>query len=204
MKTSKLRSPKFWIPLLLLLCAAAAGSVYFFFLRYPPPEKQPAVSTAGVAAPPSTQEEDLFNLRMFYPVGNHLQMIEKTLPRRTKESAIAEAVIEEYFKGPGEGMTSCIPQNVKLLGLYKGADDILYVNLSDELRRNFQGDALQEYLLLRGIYESLISNLENISDIKILVDGKEIETLGGHVYLKYTLKDAVSYGYKGDEAISLE
>jgi Sporulation and spore germination len=202
MKINRLRSPGFWIPLLLAFCIAGVGG-YFLFIRYFQIEKRPAVAVGGVPSG-SAQEEDLFNLRMFYPAGNRLQMVEKILPRRTKESAITEAVIEEYFKGPGEGQASCIPQNVKLLGLYKGADQVLYVDLSDELRRNFQGDALQEYLLLRGLYESLISNLQDISDIKVLVDGRESETLGGHVYLKYTLKNAVSYEYKGDEEISLE
>lgn len=203
MKASKPATGKFWIPILIVVCLAAGAGGYFLFNRYLQSQKRPV--TAAVAVPAENpQEEDLFNLRMFYPVGDRLEMIEKVLPRRTKESAIIEAVIDEYFKGPGEGLTSCIPQNVKLLGLYQGADQILYVDLSDELRRNFQGDALQEYLLLRGLYESLISNVEDISDIKVLVGGREIESLGGHVYLKYTLKDAVSYGYKGDEEISLE
>lgn len=204
MKTSRAGSTKFWIPLLLILCIAAGAGGYFLLGRYFQSHKQPVAARAVPVPSGNAQEEDLFNLRMFYPVGNHIEMIEKVLPRRTKESAVIEAVIEEYFKGPGEGLTSCIPQNVKLLGLYKGADRILYVDLSDEVRRNFQGDALQEYLLLRGLYESLISNLEDISDIKVLVNGREIETLGGHVYLKYTLKNAVSYEYRGDEEISLE
>ena len=203
MKISKTGSLRFWIAIIVALCIAGAAVGFLLFRPYSQSEKQPAAPV--VSAPAGTaQGEDLFNLRMFYPVENRLEMIEKLLPRRTKESAIAEAVIDEYFEGPGEGLTSCVPQNVKLLGIYEGPDDVLYVDLSDELRRNFQGDALQEYLLLRGLYESLISNLQDISDVKVLVDGKETETLGGHVYLKYTLKDAVSYGYGGDEAISLE
>jgi Sporulation and spore germination len=203
MKTNKFGNAKFWIPLVAVLCIAVTVGGYFLFRPYLHSEKH--VSPAAVATTSgNAQEEDLFNLRMFYPVGDRLEMTEKLLPRRTREEAITEAVIEEYFKGPGDGQASYIPRNVKLLGIYKGADNILYVDLSDEVRRNFQGDALQEYLLLRGLYESLISNLETVSDIKVLIDGKEIETLGGHVYLKYTLKDAVSYEYRGDEEISLE
>lgn len=203
MKTNRSGNTRFWLPVLIILCIVGAGGSYLIFSGYFHSEK-PTAAPVAIMPAGGAQEEDVFNLRMFYPVGNRIEMVEKELPRRTKESAITEAVIEEYFKGPGDGQSSCIPQNVKLLGLYRGPDQILYVDLSDELRRNFQGDALQEYLLLRGLYESLISNLQDISDIKVLVDGKEIETLGGHVYLKYTLKGAVSYEYKGDEEISLE
>lgn len=116
--------------------------------------------------------------------------------------AMAGAVIEEYFKGPGNVKSSQIPQNVKLLGLYKDSSQMLYVDLSDELRRNFQGDALTEYLLLKGLYESLISNLQDVQDIKILIEGKEAETLGGHLSLKYPLKNTVVYEYKGDSKVS--
>jgi hypothetical protein len=80
--------------------------------------------------------------------------------------------------------------------LYKGEDRVLYVDLSDEFRRNFQGDALTEFFLLKGLYESIISNVEDIQDVKVLVDGKEVETLGGHLYLLYPLKDMVSYEYR--------
>jgi spore germination protein GerM len=131
-------------------------------------------------------------------------MVGKRLPRRTRQTAIAEAVIEEYFRGPGSAKTSCIPLNVKLLGLYKDPRQILYVDLSDELRRNFQGDALSEYLLLKGFYESLISNLQDVQDVKILAEGREIESLGGHVFLKYPLKDVISSEFRGDKIISGE
>ena len=71
-------------------------------------------------------------------------------------------------------------QNVKILGIYRDQNQILYIDLSDELRRNFQGDALDEYLLLKGMYETLVSNVQDFQDLKVLVEGKEIETLGGH------------------------
>jgi hypothetical protein len=72
------------------------------------------------------------------------------------------------------------------------------------MRRNFQGDALSEYLLLKGIYESLVSNVQDFQDVKLLVEGKEIETLGGHFYLKYPLKNTFSAEIRGDSKIQDE
>jgi hypothetical protein len=34
--------------------------------------------------------------------------------------------------------------------------------------------------------------------VKSLIEGKEAESLGGHFYLKYTLKNTVSPEFKGD------
>lgn len=137
--------------------------------------------------------EDTYSLRMYYPAGEHLQIEERRLPRRTLPIAIAEAVIEQYLKGPIDTKVSIIPKEVRILGIYKGVDRILYIDLSEEFRKNFRGDAISELLLLKGLYQSIISNIEDIQDVKILIEGKEVETLGGHFYLKYPLKGIVSY-----------
>ncbi len=198
-----MNSKKLWIvPIVILFLAGASGG--FFLFRKLTVREKPA------AAPESAQEnfqpgaEDFITVRFFYPVNAQLLLVEKKVSRRTKQLKMAGAVIEEYFKGPGNGRSSQVPQSVKLLGIYRDASQILYVDLSDELRRNFQGDALGEYLLLKGIYESLISNVQDIQDVKILIEGKEAETLGGHVYLKYPLKNTVAYDFKGDTKVSDE
>jgi spore germination protein GerM len=184
--------------IVLLILIGAAGS-YFFLINYEKPEK--TVPEKPVQPTPQ-QFEDFFYLRIYYPIYTRIHMEEKKLPKRIKQIGIAEAVIEEFFKGFGDGKISHMPRNVKLLGLYKGPDQILYIDLSDELRRDFQGDAFSEYLLLKGLYESLIANLQDFYDFKILVEGKEIETLGGRRNIKKTLKNLLPYEFK-EEIISL-
>jgi len=195
-----MKSKKIWIMLVVLFFLAGASGGYFLFRKLAVKETLPSKASLQENAPPGA--EDFIALRLYYPIGNRIDLVEKRVPRRTKQMAMADAVVEEYFKGPGNDKSSHIPQNVKLLGLYKDSSQMLYVDLSDELRRNFQGDALTEYLLLKGVYESLISNLQDVQDIKILIEGKEAETLGGHIYLKYPLKNIVDYDFKGDSKVS--
>ena len=195
-----MNSKKIWIVLVVLFFLAGASGGYFLFRKLAVKEILPSQSSLQENATPGA--EDFIALRLYYPIGNRIDLVEKKVPRRTKQMAMVGAVIEEYFKGPGNGKASQIPQNVKLLGVYKDSSQILYIDLSDELRRNFQGDALTEYLLLKGIYESLISNVQDVQDIKILIEGKEAETLGGHIYLKYPLKNTVAYDFKGDSKVS--
>lgn len=142
---------------------------------------------------PLPQAEDLSTLKIYYPVGNRLQIEERRLLKRTAQIAIAEAIVEEFFKGPVDMKISDMPKDVRLLGIYRDENRILYIDLSDEFRRNFHGDVLMEFLLLKGLYESLSSNLAEIEDVKVLIEGKEIETFGGHFYLSHPLKDMVSY-----------
>jgi len=191
-------SKKIWIPLVTVLFLAGASAGYYFFHQFTL-ERQTASEPQQNLAP---GPEDFFTLRLYYPQNNRLQLVERKVAGRTRQRAIADAVIEEFFKGPGNGTVSPVPRDVKLLGLYKDSSQILYIDLSDEIRRNFQGDALAEYLLLKGLYESLISNLQDVQDVKVLIEGKEADSLGGHVYLKYPLKNIVAYDYTGDERLT--
>lgn len=189
-----MHNKRLWILLILVFfIAGAAGSFFLSKQLSPPDAPHPAASPSD----PPGEREDTLTLRVFYPKNRTLQMEEKKVPSRTNQLSVAEAVIEEYFRGPSDSSGSTIPGGVKLLGLYRDADMILYIDLSDEFRRNLQGDAHTEYLLLKGLSESLVSNLQDFSDFKILIEGKEHESLGGHFYLGHPLKGLVAGDPRG-------
>lgn len=175
-----------WIALIVIFFLAGAAGSYFFLKHFTPAQDQPLHNETRIQ---SVEGQDLMVIRLYVPKNGKLEMTEKKLPRRIKNIAIAEAVIEEFFRTPAD--SSPIPQGVKVLGMYRDASLNLYLDLSDELRRNFQGDALSEFLVLKGMHDSLVANVQDFQDLKILVEGKEIESLGGHFYLKYPLKSTV-------------
>jgi hypothetical protein len=186
-----------WAVITIALCLIAAAG-YFFVHPVLFPHEPDTVKSVQDA---SGQYEDYFFLRIYYPLHGRILFREKKLPKRTSPIALAEAVIEEFFKKPATVEIPYIPRQVKLLGLFKDPDHILYIDLSDEFHRNFQGDALSEYLLLKSLHESLVSNLQEFRDYKVLVEGKEIESLGGHYYLKYTLNNILLYEYPGQKTL---
>ena len=193
-----MNSRRLWIILIVLFFIAGVAGSYLFMRNFTLREKQ---TPSPIAQSPLMEPVDISVLRIYLPHNNRLDLVEKKIPKRISNTAIAEAVVEEFFKQTVDDGITSIPQNVKLLGLYKDEGQMLYVDLSDEVRRNFQGDALSEYLLLKGIYESLVSNVQDFQDVKILVEGKEIETLGGHFYLNYPLKNTFSSEVRGDSKI---
>lgn len=192
---------RLWVVLVVLFFIAGAAGSYFFMRSFVRQEKQ-SVSVNGHSA--LMESIDFSVLRIYQPHNNRLEMTERKIPKRISNEALSEAVIEEFFKQTFTDGGPSIPKNVKLLGIYKDEAQMLYIDLSDEVRRNFQGDALSEYLLLKGIYESLVSNVQDFQDVKILVEGREVETLGGHFFLKYPLKNTFSSELKGDSKLQDE
>ncbi len=180
MKRNKRGRKKVFLTVILVLLFAGglAAGYLFLSLGARQQKKQEKPSAAKI----EQEIQGSSSLKIYYPVNGYLQMEERVVTPMilTKEDA-ARATVQEFLKGPAGMLDPAIPADTRLLGTYFGSDGVLFIDLSDAFRRNFQGDALTEYLLLRGLYESLLSNVSGIKDVRLLIDGNEMETIGGHM-----------------------
>jgi hypothetical protein len=105
----------------------------------------------------------------------------------------AEDVIKKYMQSYG----------VKLLDLYMGKNGTIYADFSDELRKKFYGDASDEYQIIAGLYKSIRANIPDFNSLKILIDGKEVESFGGHIDISRPIGEAIekSEGEKIEDTI---
>jgi hypothetical protein len=176
------------IALLLLLIAAVSG---WLFTRYyhAPAEKSDGPLIELKDGTPQNQAafgisgEDTIVVKIFYPSEDGVTPEDRTIPSKPLPVAMADVVIEEYLKGLREGL-----KDAKLLGVYRDRNNVLYIDLSDEFRRNFSGDARQEYHLLKSLFDTVVANVAGTEDVRLLIEGKEIESIGGHFSILYGLK----------------
>jgi len=77
------------------------------------------------------------------------------------------------------------PKGARLLGATV-RDGTLQLNFSPELTQNFEGGSDDEAALVNAI-TSTAGSFPNIERVQILVDGKPIESLGGHIDLSHAL-----------------
>ena len=64
-------------------------------------------------------------------------------------------------------------------------------------RSNHHGGSLDEILAVYAIVNALTVNLADITSVQILVDGKEVDTLAGHVDLRIPLTRSLKWVRKG-------
>jgi hypothetical protein len=95
--------------------------------------------------------------------------------------ATAEDIIKRYME----------KRNVKLLDLYMDRKGTIYADFSDELSKNFHGDALEEYTIIADLYRRLRVNVPGFKMIKILIGGKEAETIGGHLVITKPIGEGI-------------
>ncbi len=101
----------------------------------------------------------------------------------------AEAVIGEYLKGLGAGL-----RETRLLGVYRDKGNVLYIDLSGDISQDFSGDAMDEYLLLKSLWQTVSRNFPWVADVRLLIDGKEKESIGGHLTALGGLRGTVTRG----------
>lgn len=79
----------------------------------------------------------------------------------------------------GSGLLRAVPEGTRLLGLAQEGD-LVTAKFSREIMSNFNGGARLEELLVYAIVNTL-TQFPKIKRVQILVDGRRVESLGGHV-----------------------
>ena len=176
------------VGVLLLVAASAAG--WFFTQKYI--SVQPAAirqdnsnditsKPDGLPMVPALTGDSVI-IKIFIPSDEGLKTVEQTIQGNQLHVQFAGDILSSYLKALNGFETA------KVLGVYKDRDNILYIDFPDDFKKNFYGDARQEYYLLKSLYETMISNIPSTEDVRVLIDGKEIESIGGHFYSIYGLK----------------
>ncbi len=94
--------------------------------------------------------------------------------------SLAKQVVIEIINGPrNSNLYPTIPKGTQLNELYI-ADDIAYVDLSEEVSKNHPGGSSAELMTVYSIVNTL-TEIPPIKGVQILIDGNERESLVGHV-----------------------
>lgn len=109
----------------------------------------------------------------------------------------ARYIVQAQLEAPAKGFVSAIPPGVKVRSLFLGAHGEAYVDLTPEIMKGHHGGSLDEALAVFAIVNAVTSNLPDVSAVQILVDGKEVDSLAGHIDLREPINRASAWIRKG-------
>lgn len=89
--------------------------------------------------------------------------------------------------------SGAIPRGVVLRELFITSQGVCYLDLSQELVSNHPGGSSAEELTVFSLTSTLIANFPAVKSVKILVEGREIQTLAGHLDLTLPYGRAPAY-----------
>ena len=96
----------------------------------------------------------------------------------------AKETVVELIKGPKGKLIPALPPQTKLLTLQVDQNGMAKVNFDQTLSREHPGGSSAEMLTLYSIVNSLTLNFPQIKRVQILIDGKVVESIAGHISLK--------------------
>ncbi len=96
----------------------------------------------------------------------------------------ARLVVNELLRGSQQGLISPFPPRVKLREIYLTDNGLAYVDFSRELSETHSLGATSEMMAVYAVVSSLTYNFKEIKKVFFLIDGRERETLSGHVNLR--------------------
>ena len=127
--------------------------------------------------------------RLFYVSedGTHLTGVERDVAYGDGSAAQAQEIVKAQLGPVSAPFVSAVPPGTTLRALYLTAHGDAYVDLSRDVVAGHPGGSLDELLTVYTLVNALTMNLPAVTAVQVLVDGKEVETLAGHVDLRRPL-----------------
>ena len=168
---------------------------------YAPPRAVPA-ETPVANAPTTPKETAHITATLFFgaPDGQSLAPMRRDVP-------LAENVVDQgrqiltaqLAETPPAPFVSVIPMGTMLRALYVTDRGDAFVDLSGDVVREHPGGSMNELLTVYAIVNAVTANLPAVRRVQILVDGKEADTIAGHVDLRRPLSRNDSLVRETDE-----
>jgi spore germination protein GerM len=138
------------------------------------------------AAPTPAADARKIRARLFYvdEQGTGLTSVEREVLYGEGTIEQAKRIVEAQLAAAPEPFVSSIPADSRLRTIFFTKAGDMYVDLSSEFRQNHPGGTTNEILTVYAIVSALTSNLPSVTGVQILIDGKEVDTLAGHLDLR--------------------
>ena len=172
------------------LTVVAAVFVWVLFVGLPRWYSQPGLTTSATPArsDPAPVGRKI-KARLFYVAegGTGLTSVERDVAFGESATDQARAIIAAQIAPATEPLVSAVPPGTALRALFVTGNGEAYVDLSGEVSRAHPGGSLNEMLTVYTLVDVLTVNLPAVKTVQLLIDGKEVDTLAGHVDLRRPL-----------------
>jgi len=172
------------------LLVVAGALAWALFVALPKRAARPAGTAAAAPAPsaPAASGRKI-KARLFYVAedGIHLMHVERDVAYGEGTLEQAREIVAAQVAPVAEPLVSAIPVGTTMRALFLTEGGDAFVDLSREIVSGHTGGTADELLTVYTIVNVLTENLPAVKSVQLLVDGKEVDTLAGHVDLRNPL-----------------
>ena len=152
----------------------------------------------------SPQNNQLQKIDLYYISEDGSALVKHEVEVSKTETLLAQAriVAEQQLQQPEAPLLTPFPDGTKLRAFYLAPNGDAFVELSQEVSLAHPGGSLDEIFTVYSLVNSLTGNFPDIHAVQILIEGKEVDTLAGHVDLRRPLGLNMKW-VSGDDSLLL-
>ena len=131
--------------------------------------------------------------------GQALAAVKREVPLGEGPRAQGRQILQSELEAAPAPYLSLIPPGTMLRAFYVTERGDAFVDLSPEVSTMHPGGSTNELLTVYAIVNAVTANLSSVQRVQILIDGKQADTLAGHVDLRRPFERDTSLG-EGNES----
>jgi len=125
------------------------------------------------------------SLTLYFPSPNDGRLVteKRSMAMATSEVDRIREVLLALIEGPRAGGIRALPPSTTVRSVFLTSDGTAFVDFADDVTKGFAAGIQSETLAVYAIVNSLAAGVPAVKRVKILVQGREAETLDGHADL---------------------
>jgi spore germination protein GerM len=152
-----------------------------------------AVAAAAPAAPAPPGRKIKAHLYYVADDGMRLTSVERDVPYGEGPVEQAREIVAAQVAPVVDPLVSAVPAGTTVRALFVTEKGEAFVDLSKDVVSAHPGGTMNELLTVYTIVNAVTENLPAVTSVQLLVDGKEVDTLAGHIDLRRPLTKNLAY-----------
>ncbi|HYA87365.1 MAG TPA: GerMN domain-containing protein [Nitrospirota bacterium] len=170
----------------IFLMAVTGGGAYLWITRAHNPDGARKLNEGGPQSPvqPAFRNEPI-TITVYYPANGMLVAGTAAVKRQPDTQAQAREILAAVLSDQ-HAAQSAVFRDIKLKALYLDGQGTAYIDLVPFQHRDISASAGEEFLAIAAMVNTVMQNFDEIKQVRFLVDGREAQTLAGHIDLSRT------------------
>ncbi len=152
-----------------------------------------AAAAAAPAAPAPPGRKIKAHLYYVAEDGMRLVSVERDVPYGEGPVEQAREIVAAQVAPVVDPLVSAVPAGTSVRALFVTEKGEAFVDLSKDVVTAHPGGTINELLTVYTIVNAVTENLPAVTSVQLLIDGKEVDTLAGHVDLRRPLTKNLTY-----------
>jgi len=178
----------FGVVVIIFASVAVAGLYTWSLMQSSSVPPQNKVVPDKPALAQSSRPDEPLTITLYFPLDGML-VSGSVVVKRQPDVQLQARVILAAILGDHRAAQTALLKDVRLREIYLDDSGTAYVDLALAQQKEIKVSARDELIALYAVVNTLLKNIEEIKRVRVLLDGREAETLAGHIDLSRTFSN---------------